>query len=84
MQEIAILERREELIKLIGEELACLRTYQKEIQEVYRLDEIIWCQQARSKWLKKGDTNTAYFHRIANMRHGINAIHSLTTLRGAL
>lgn len=29
-----------------------------------------------------GDANTAYFHRVANMRHRINIIHSLTSPEG--
>lgn len=46
------------------------------------MEEIIWCQRARSKWLKEGDTNTGYFHRVANMRHKSNAIRSLNTPKG--
>lgn len=56
-----------------------MRTYRKDIQKVYKLEEIIWCQQASTKWLKESDANIAYIHRIANMRHKINAIPSMNT-----
>lgn len=57
-------------------------TYRKEIQEFYKIKEIMWCQRANSKWLKEGDANTSYFHRIANMRHMTNAVLSLSTSEG--
>lgn len=82
MQGIATLEKREEITSLTNDERALLRTYWKEIQELYKPEEIMWCLRVRSKWLKVGDTNTTYFQNIANMRYRINAIHSLNTLEG--
>lgn len=46
------------------------------------IEEIKWCPRSRSKWLKEGNANMAYFNRVANMRHGINTIHSLIISEG--
>lgn len=48
------------------------------------MQEIKLCQRARLKWLKEIDANTAYLYRVANMRHGVNTIQSLTGPEGRI
>lgn len=38
------------------------------MDKVLKAEEIFWYQRSRSKWLREGDGNTRYFHRIANGR----------------
>lgn len=84
MQGITELEKREEITRLTSEERESLCGYRKEIQDLYKMEKIKWCQRARSKWLKEGNTNTAYFQRVANMRHRINTIQSLASPDGRI
>lgn len=46
-------------------------------EKVTCLEEIKWKQRAKVKWLKEGDNNTRFFHRIASYRRNINYIMSL-------
>lgn len=31
------------------------------LQEIYRREEIMWCQRGRSRWLKEGNANQPIF-----------------------
>ena len=42
-----------------------------------RREEQIWGQKSRIKWLKEGDRNTNFFHRIANSHRRCNTIDRL-------
>lgn len=38
---------------------------------------LMWHKKSRVQWLKEGDNNTKFFHKMANARRSINGIHSL-------
>ncbi|KAL4297080.1 hypothetical protein GQ457_12G031300 [Hibiscus cannabinus] len=45
-----------------------LKEYKLELWELLKLQEDLLRQQARAKWLSKGDTISAYFHRVVKVR----------------
>ncbi|XP_010446092.1 PREDICTED: uncharacterized protein LOC104728863 [Camelina sativa] len=46
------------------------------------IEEAYFRQRSRINWLKEGDLNTTYFHRVMQMRNAFNAIRSFTSLLG--
>ena len=39
---------------------------QAEVEHLVALQEISWCQKSRVLWLKEGDSNTRFFHKVVN------------------
>lgn len=75
LEDIEKLEKLEEVRLLTSEESHKLSKFRTKILEYYKKEEIFGCQRARSKWLKEGDVNIAYFHRLANVRCYLNRIY---------
>ncbi|GKV28626.1 hypothetical protein SLEP1_g37648 [Rubroshorea leprosula] len=48
-----------------------------EMWDCLRKRELIWKQKSRSKWVREGDANTQFFHRVANGRKTQNSIAGL-------
>ncbi|CAM8979776.1 unnamed protein product [Rhodiola kirilowii] len=64
--------------RVLSEEEALKKSaLQKRIWQLEIMDERIWRQKSRILWLKAGDQNTRYFHRMAVWRAKKNAISSI-------
>ena len=47
------------------------------LESIIRYEETFWRQKAKPKWLKDGDRNTKYFHKMENGRKRKNTIMKL-------
>ncbi|KAJ9707044.1 hypothetical protein PVL29_002161 [Vitis rotundifolia] len=53
-----------------------------ELEELVLREEIHWRQKARVKWVKEGDCNSRFFHKVANGRRNRKFIKMLENERG--
>ena len=59
-------------------ELAVRRTLSKrELEGEFLKEEVSWRQESRVKWIREGDCNSKFFHRVANDRWNGKFIKSL-------
>ncbi|XP_039065107.1 uncharacterized protein LOC120210455 [Hibiscus syriacus] len=75
--EIAGLETKSQGGILSKGEWDQLTECKKELWRLLRIEESIWCQKSRSRWIKNGDRNTRFFHLSALKRSRVNCIHTL-------
>ena len=53
-----------------------------ELEELILREEIHWRQKVRVKWVKEGDCNSKFFHKVANGRRNKKYIKELENERG--
>ena len=54
----------------------------RELEDLLLKEEVHWRQKSRVKWIKEGDCNSKFFHRMANGRQSRKFIKSLIFERG--
>ena len=62
---------------LSQDDLARKHSLRVEHFNILRELEVYWKQRSRIQWLKEGDLNTVFFHKMVNFRRRINNISSL-------
>ncbi|WKA00162.1 hypothetical protein VitviT2T_018548 [Vitis vinifera] len=69
----------------LSSELLIQRTLRKwELKELILREEIHWRQRARVKWVKEGDCNSKFFHKVANGMRNRKFIKVLENERGVV
>lgn len=58
-------------------EVASRKELQIELWSWLRRKESYWAQVSRVKWIKEGDKNTRYFHKVASTRRRKNSIECI-------
>lgn len=81
------IELEDRLSKLYNQDisekvLAEITEVQVELNLEADKEELFWEQQARANWLKNGDQNTNYFHKVSVQRHFRGRIKELQDDRG--
>nr|XP_016434734.1 PREDICTED: uncharacterized protein LOC107761081 [Nicotiana tabacum] len=77
MHELGDLERGEWARELDESEKERLGEVKRDIVELAIAQETSWWQKSRALWLKEGDSNTKFFHRVAVANRRRNFIESL-------
>ncbi|XP_034697248.1 uncharacterized protein LOC117923113 [Vitis riparia] len=78
LEKLNYLDSLERLGYLSDEDRSSQRIARDEFSHCAILEEISWRQKSRAFWLKEEDSNTKFFHRIANASRKGNFISSLT------
>ena len=68
------LNAREELVSLSNEEQIRRLQLEGDIEQFASLEETSWKQKSWALYVKEGDNNTRYFHRLANSHRNANHI----------
>jgi hypothetical protein len=77
LEEIKELDSFEEDWDLGDEEKRKELMLSMELERLLICEEISWRQKSRALWLKEGDKNTKFFHRVVNSNRRNNSIDSL-------
>ena len=66
----------------LNSDLVLERTLKRrELEDVLLKEEVQWRQKSRVKWIKEGDCNSKFFHRMTNGRRNRKFIKSLISER---
>lgn len=77
LSELVRLEAIQENRVLTEEETTLKASLLMEYEEHLKNEEIAWRQRSRALWLKEGDRNTSYFHKLANAHRRSSHIDQL-------
>ena len=72
LTELMGLDAREELVGLSNKDESRRLQLKGDIEHLASLKEISWRQKSRALFVKEGDNNTRFFHRLANSHRNAN------------
>ena len=77
LSELLGLDAREDLLGLSLEDQTLCTQIKGEIAHLASLEEISWRQKSQILFVKEGDNNTCFFHRVANSHRRTNHIRDI-------
>jgi mannosylglycoprotein endo-beta-mannosidase len=78
------LEALDEVGPLSMQEIELKNQSNAKIASLLREEELKWYQHSESQFILEGDSNTCYFHSVANGRHRKKQIHTLVQDEGTI
>ena len=83
-KELSDLEMIEDSRALLEEERLELERVRGELEKVTLMEEICWRQKSRVLYIREGDRNTKFFHRIANSHWSLTPLIGLWWMKNCL
>ena len=68
------LDAREELVGLSNEDQICRLQLKADIEQLASLEKISWRQKSHALYVKEGDNNTRFFHKLTNSHRNASQI----------
>lgn len=81
-REIEDIDRLEQEGLLSKEALGRRIVKRGELEKVLLKEEVLWREKSRVTWVKEGDGNTKFFHKVANGKRNRSFINSLENDQG--
>ena len=79
LEQMEFWDAKEKISRLSLEELEARNEAREDYKKWVLLEEITWRQKSREVWLKEGDRNTGFFHKMANAHRRRNNVDRIKT-----
>jgi len=83
-EELQRIDKQAEIRELSSQEWEHRYVVERDLEQVYLMEESYWKQRAGKHWLLAGDSNTKFFHHFANGRRRKGSIFSMESEQGQL
>ncbi|XP_075658741.1 uncharacterized protein LOC142628552 [Castanea sativa] len=77
LEELKMLDAKERDVGLTDGEISHRAVLRSQVEHLLSLEEIFWRQKSRMLYIKEGDNNTKFFHRMANSHTRYNHLRTL-------